>query len=65
MPVTHVVVRLESAGDDASPETLMTIVTTFASLTDLEQVSSMGVEEGLRAAVGQIDDVLLELTAAR
>jgi hypothetical protein len=36
----------------------MVTVTTFPSVEALEQVLGMGMEEGLRAAMGQIDAVL-------
>jgi len=36
----------------------MTIVTTFASPEQLSQVMEMGMEEGLRQALGQIDELL-------
>ncbi|MFR9803549.1 SRPBCC family protein [Pseudonocardia sp. RS010] len=54
MPTTHAVVTLESAGSG----TRMTTVSTFASLEDLEKLSAMGMEEGMRLAMGQIDAVL-------
>ncbi len=38
--------------------TRMATVTTFPSLEALEQLSRMGMEEGMRAAMGQIDAVL-------
>ncbi len=38
--------------------TRMVTVTTFPSLEALEQVLGMGMEEGMRAAMGQIDGVL-------
>jgi uncharacterized protein YndB with AHSA1/START domain len=38
--------------------TRMTTVTTFPSLEALEQLLNMGMEEGLKAAMGQIDGVL-------
>ena len=38
--------------------TRMVTVTTFPSLEALEQLLGMGMEEGLRAAMGQIDGVL-------
>lgn len=38
--------------------TRMVTVTTFPSLAALEQVLGMGMEEGLKAAMGQIDGVL-------
>ncbi len=38
--------------------TLLTIRTSFESAQDMDQLVAMGVEEGLRAAMGQMDDVL-------
>jgi len=38
--------------------TRMTTVTTFPSLEALEQLLDMGMEEGMKAAMGQIDAVL-------
>lgn len=38
--------------------TTMTTVTRFNSLEDLEQVLEMGIEEGIRGAMGQIDALL-------
>jgi uncharacterized protein YndB with AHSA1/START domain len=40
--------------------TRMTTITTFPSLQALEQLLNMGMEEGLKAAMGQIDAVLAE-----
>ena len=45
---------LEGNGD----HTTMTTVTTFNSLEDLEQLLEMGMEEGIREAMGQIDALL-------
>jgi uncharacterized protein YndB with AHSA1/START domain len=36
----------------------MTTVTTFPSLEAMQQLLAMGMEEGIRAAAGQMDDVL-------
>jgi hypothetical protein len=36
----------------------MTIATRFPSLEAMEQVLAMGMEEGLREAMGQIDAIL-------
>ena len=44
--------------------TRMTIVTDFPDLASMEQVLAMGMEEGLTAAIGQIDDILAEDVAA-
>ena len=38
----------------------VTILSTFPSLEALEQLLSMGMEDGLRAAMGQIDGILSE-----
>lgn len=38
--------------------TRMIVVTTFPSVEALEQLTAMGMEEGMRAAMGQIDAVL-------
>lgn len=39
--------------------TRMTVQTVFSSLEDMEQILAMGAEEGMVAAVEQIDDLLL------
>jgi uncharacterized protein YndB with AHSA1/START domain len=51
---THTVVSLERVDG----RTLMTLVTTFTSAEQLEQMIELGVEEGLRLSVGQIDGIL-------
>ena len=38
----------------------MTVTSRFASTEQMEQLVAMGMEEGLRAAMGQIDGVLAE-----
>ena len=38
--------------------TRMAIVTTFPSTEAMEQLLTMGMEEGLTAAMGQMDDLL-------
>ncbi len=50
----RMIFTLEGAG----PRTRMTVVTTFASKEQLTKVTEMGMEEGLRAALNQIDDLL-------
>ncbi len=40
--------------------TRMTIETTFPSAEAMERLAEMGMEEGLRAALGQVDDILRE-----
>lgn len=54
MPVTHM--RVEIA--DAAPGVRMTMTSTFPSLEAMEQLIAMGMEEGLLAAMGQIDGIL-------
>jgi len=56
MPVTRTEVTLESAGNG----TRMTTVSRFASLEQLEQLIEMGMQEGMRLAMGQIDTVLAD-----
>lgn len=56
MPVTTTRVDLSQG---PSGRTLMSILTTFPSLEAMEQLIEMGVEEGIAAAMGQIDDLLL------
>lgn len=54
LPTTSAVVTLEAAG----PGTRMTTVSTFTSLEAMEKLSAMGMEEGMRLAMGQIDALL-------
>jgi uncharacterized protein YndB with AHSA1/START domain len=44
--------------ESAHGVTRMTTVTTFPSLEAMEQLTAMGMEEGIKAAVGQIDGIL-------
>ena len=46
------------AGVERPGGTRMEIVSTFPSHEAMEQLVAMGMEEGLRASMGQIDDVL-------
>lgn len=55
MPVSHMSARLDGA--DGEP-TRMTIVTRFESLEQLKQLEQMGMEQGMREAVSQIDSLL-------
>ncbi len=49
---------------EATPEgSRMSTTSSFNSLEELEQVLAMGVEEGMRAAMGQMDAVLADLAA--
>jgi uncharacterized protein YndB with AHSA1/START domain len=52
--ITHATVTLEDAGG----RTRMTILSTFESEEQMEQMVQMGMEEGMREAAGQIDAVL-------
>ncbi len=54
MPTMRMRFTLEPHGDG----TRMVTVTTFPSLKALEQLLEMGMEEGMKAAMGQIDSVL-------
>ncbi len=55
MPVMTIRVTL---GDAAGGATRMTIETAFPSLETMEKIISMGMEEGMASAIGQIDDLL-------
>jgi hypothetical protein len=54
MEPTHGTVTFEAQGD----RTRMTLLSQFTSLDQLQEMAKMGMEEGLRLAVGQIDEVL-------
>ena len=56
MGITHATVSLEEAGG----RTRMTIVSTFESEEQMEQMVQMGMDEGMREAVGQMDAILSE-----
>lgn len=55
MPTTRSRVELEAS----SAGTLMTITSTFANPEQMQQLSQMGMVEGITAAVGQIDELLV------
>jgi uncharacterized protein YndB with AHSA1/START domain len=55
MPSMTMLVRIEELGGRV---TRMTIRTTFPSMEAMDQLISMGMEEGMTAAVGQTDDLL-------
>ena len=55
MPVMRMQVDLSARSGGG---TRMAIVTTFPSAEAMEQVLTMGMEEGLTAAMGQMDDLL-------
>jgi len=54
LPTTEMDVRI----DDRDGGVVITMVSTFPSIEALDQLIEMGVEEGLRAAMGQIDEIL-------
>ncbi|MBG0562816.1 SRPBCC family protein [Actinoplanes aureus] len=54
--ITHGVVTLEATGSG----TRMTTVSTFVSAEQLERMAAMGMEEGMREGMGQIDALLKE-----
>ncbi|WP_250008037.1 SRPBCC domain-containing protein [Actinoplanes sp. M2I2] len=53
---THATVTFEALGD----RTRMTVLSRFTSLDQLHEMAKMGMEEGLRLSLGQIDAVLAE-----
>lgn len=55
MPTTTAVVTLEPSGHG----TRLTVATRFGSLEQMEQLAAMGMVEGMTAAMGQLDEVLL------
>jgi uncharacterized protein YndB with AHSA1/START domain len=55
LPVTTMVVTLS---ERAGGGTLMAVESRFPSLEAMEQLVAMGMEEGIAAAMGQIDDIL-------
>jgi uncharacterized protein YndB with AHSA1/START domain len=55
MPTMTMTVELAAA---PSGGTTMTIHTSFPSLEAMQKLIDMGMEEGLRLAIGQIDDIL-------
>ena len=59
MDAYHGVVTFDALGG----KTRMTIVSIFTSTEQLEQLMEMGMEEGMREAMGQIDAILTEVPA--
>jgi uncharacterized protein YndB with AHSA1/START domain len=57
LPVTTVRVDLDSDGDT---RTRMSIHSSFASVEAMEQLLAMGMDEGMKEAMGQMDALLLE-----
>jgi uncharacterized protein YndB with AHSA1/START domain len=61
LPVSHVQMRLA----EREGGTRMTMETTFDSRAQMEQLLGLGAEQGIREAVGQMDDLLAGAGAAR
>jgi uncharacterized protein YndB with AHSA1/START domain len=61
MPLSEATVTIEDVG---AGRTRMTMVSTFLDAAAMEQVLAMGMEEGLREALGQIDAILAEDASA-
>jgi uncharacterized protein YndB with AHSA1/START domain len=59
MPSMRVRFTFEETADGSR----VTTTTSFSSLPDLEKVLSLGIEEGMREAMGQMDAVLADLTS--
>jgi uncharacterized protein YndB with AHSA1/START domain len=57
LPVSRSVVTIDAVDDT---RTRMTITSVYDTSAELEQVLAMGMEEGIRTAVGQIDALLAE-----
>jgi uncharacterized protein YndB with AHSA1/START domain len=57
LPVSRAVVAIDRVDDG---HTRMTIASAYDTAADLEKVLAMGMEEGIRTAVGQIDALLAE-----
>jgi uncharacterized protein YndB with AHSA1/START domain len=55
--------RMRFVFEETDAGSRVTTTTHFDSLTDLEQLLGMGMEEGLREAMGQMDAVLADLTS--
>ena len=60
MPTTRTVVTLS----ERDGGTVMAIETRFASLEEMDRMVSMGMEEGITLAVGQMDGILAGATSA-
>ena len=57
MPIVAMTMELAAT---AAGGTVMTMRSTFPSLEAMEQLMAMGMEEGLRAAMGQIEGILVD-----
>ena len=60
MPISIIGVQLAEQSDRV---TRMTIETRFSSIASMEKLIAMGMQEGMVAAVGQLDDLLKDLSA--
>jgi uncharacterized protein YndB with AHSA1/START domain len=60
LPVTEAEVAIRDIGGG---RTRMTVSSTYQTREALEEVLAMGMEEGLKSAVGQIDAILAEVPA--
>lgn len=58
MPSMRMVVEIEPSGGSDGTVTTMSIRTIFDSLEHLEQITSMGMVEGMTAALNQIDELV-------
>ena len=58
MPSMRLVVEIEPSGGSDGTVTTMSIRTIFDSLEHLEQITSMGMVEGMTAAMNQIDELV-------
>jgi len=58
MPSMRMVVEIEPSGGSDGAVTTMSIRTVFDSLEHLEQITSMGMVEGMTAAMNQIDELV-------
>ncbi|MGN6332124.1 MAG: SRPBCC family protein [Motilibacteraceae bacterium] len=56
-------VRMQFVFEDTKNGARVTTTTYFGSLQELEKLLAMGMDEGLRQAMGQMDDVLADLTS--
>lgn len=62
LPVMTARVTIAPEADGAT--TRMTVTSTFATAEDMERILAMGAQEGMIAALGQIDGILAEQTAS-
>ena len=60
MPTSRMTVTFESTDEGSR----FTLVTTFSNLEQMEQLLEMGVLEGLKSALGQLDAVLADTTSS-